>query len=75
MTSHYHLLVETPQPNPSLGMRQLNGVYTQPCNRRYARSGHLFQDRYKAFLADKKSYLLELNRYIALNPFRTRLVS
>jgi REP element-mobilizing transposase RayT len=42
MDNHYHLLIETPQPNLSRGMRQLNGVYTQVFNRRHRRVGHLF---------------------------------
>ncbi|MBW2599371.1 MAG: transposase [Deltaproteobacteria bacterium] len=75
MTNHYHLLVETPQANLSAGMRQLNGVFTQKINLRYQRSGHLFQGRYKAFLVEKESYLLELSRYIVLNPVRAGLVS
>lgn len=56
-------------------MRQLNGVYTQDFNRRHRRAGHLFQGRYKAILVDKDSYLLELSRYIHLNPVRVGEVS
>ncbi|HDP69852.1 MAG TPA: addiction module toxin RelE [Actinobacteria bacterium] len=74
MNNHYHLLVETPEGNLSRGMRQLNGVYTQRFNRRHKRVGHLFQGRYKAFLIEKESYLLELSRYIVLNPVRAKLV-
>lgn len=74
MTNHYHLLVETPDANLSKGMRQLNGVYTQWFNRKHRRVGHLFQGRYKAILVDKDAYLLELNRYIILNPIRARMV-
>ena len=48
MDNHYHLLVETPQPNLSLGMRQLNGRYTQACNRQHDRVGHLFQGLFRA---------------------------
>ena len=50
MSNHYHLLIETPDANLSRGMRQLNGVYTQACNRRLGSGGHLFQGRYKAIL-------------------------
>jgi hypothetical protein len=75
MTNHYHLLVETVEANLSQGMRQLNGVYTQHFNRRHNLVGHLFQGRYKAILVDKESYLLELSRYIALNPLRAKMVS
>jgi len=74
MGNHYHLLVETPDANLSKGMRQLNGVYTQRFNRTYRRSGHVFQGRYKAILAQKESYLLELARYVVLNPVRARMV-
>jgi len=72
MANHYHLLVETPKANLSLGMRQLNGIYTQRFNRRHQRVGHLFQGRFKAILVEKESYLLELCRYIVLNPLRVR---
>jgi putative transposase len=75
MRNHYHLLVETPAANLSRAMRQLNGVYTQDFNRRHRRAGHLFQGRYKAILVDKDAYLLELSRYIHLNPVRVGEVS
>ncbi|MGH8512095.1 MAG: REP-associated tyrosine transposase [Gammaproteobacteria bacterium] len=74
MSNHYHLLVETPEANLSQGMRQLNGVYTQRFNRRRARVGHLFQGRFKAILVDRDSYLLELCRYVVLNPVRAKMV-
>jgi len=74
MPNHYHLLVETPEANLSRGMRQLNGVYTQKFNFRYHRVGHLFQGRYKAILVNKDQYLLELSRYIVLNPVRAGLI-
>ncbi len=70
MDNHYHLIIETLDGNLSKGMRQLNGVYTQASNRRHGRSGHLFQGRYKAILVDKDRYLLELSRYVVLNPLR-----
>lgn len=74
MTNHYHILIETPEPNLSQGMRQLNGVYTQRFNRAHARVGHVFQGRYKAILVERDSYLLELARYVVLNPLRARMV-
>lgn len=74
MDNHYHLLVETPDGNLSKGMRHLNGVYTQRFNRILLRSGHILQGRYKAILVDKDSYLLELARYIVLNPVRAKMV-
>lgn len=73
MDNHYHLLIETPDANLSTGMRQLNGVYTQRFNRRHGRVGHVFQGRFKAILVDRDSYLLELARYIVLNPVRAKL--
>jgi len=74
MTNHYHLLVETPQAGLSRGMQLLNGVYTQHVNRTHNRVGHLFQGRYKAILVEKDSYLLELARYVVLNPVRAKMV-
>lgn len=75
MTNHYHLIIETPDANLSKGMRQLNGVYTQKFNRKYRRVGHLYQGRYKAILVEKDNYLLELSRYVVLNPVRAKMVS
>jgi putative transposase len=72
MANHYHLLVETPKANLSIGMRQLNGIFTQSFNRRHKRVGHLFQGRFKAVLVEKESYLLELCRYVVLNPVRVK---
>lgn len=75
MTNHYHLVIETPDANLSKGMRQLNGVYTQRFNRRHHRVGHLFQGRYHAILVQKDAYLLELTRYVVLNPLRAGMVA
>jgi putative transposase len=75
MTNHYHLVVETAEGNLSAGMRQLNGVYTQGFNRRHRRVGHVFQGRYKAILVEKNTHLLELARYVVLNPVRARMVT
>ncbi|MDD5328684.1 MAG: transposase [Sulfuricella sp.] len=74
MDNHYHLIIETPDGNLSPGMRQLNGVYTQRFNRRHGRVGHLFQGRFKSILVDRDSYLLELCRYVVLNPIRAKMV-
>ena len=74
MTNHYHLLIETPDANLSLGMRQLNGVYTQLFNKRRKRSGHLFQGRFKGILIQKDSHLLEVCRYVVLNPIRAGML-
>jgi putative transposase len=74
MDNHYHLLIETPDGNLSQGMRQLNGIYTQKYNWMNHTTGHVFQGRYKAILIEKESYLLELCRYIVLNPVRANMV-
>jgi REP element-mobilizing transposase RayT len=74
MDNHYHLLVETIDGNLSVGMRHVNGVYTQAYNRRHNRVGHLFQGRYKSILVDRDNYLLELCRCVVLNPVRAGIV-
>jgi REP element-mobilizing transposase RayT len=74
MGNHYHLLLETPEPTLSRGMRELNGIYTQAFNRSHRRSGHLFQGRFKAILVEKDAHLLELCRYVVLNPVRAGIV-
>lgn len=70
MSNHYHLVIETIDPTLSRGMRHVNGVYTQSFNRRHGRQGHLFQGRFKGILVERDSYLLELCRYVVLNPVR-----
>jgi REP element-mobilizing transposase RayT len=73
MTNHYHLCIETPGPTLARGMRDVNGTYAQGFNRRHDRVGHLFQSRYAAIVVEKDSHLLELARYIVLNPVRAGL--
>jgi REP element-mobilizing transposase RayT len=75
MANHYHLVLETASPNLSLGMRALNGRYTQRYNRLHARSGHLFEGRYRAILVQKEAHLMELHRFVVLNPVRGGAVS
>lgn len=75
MGNHYHLLLETPEPTLSRGMRDLNGIYTQAFNRRHKRVGHVLQGRFKAILVERESHLLELCRYVVLNPVRAKLAS
>ncbi len=72
MPNHFHLLVCTPKGNLSEFMRHFNISYTGAFNRKYKRSGHLYQGRYKAFLVDRNNYLLEVSRYIHLNPLRVK---
>ena len=76
MTNHFHLVLETPQPNLALGMRSFLGTYTQRFNRHHQQWGHLFGGRYKAQLIDGRSpgYLRRACDYTHLNPVRARLV-
>ena len=74
MSNHYHLLLETVDGNLSRGMRQLNGLFTQRFNQRHGLVGHLYQGRYKSILVQRESYLLELSRYVVLNPLRAYMV-
>ena len=75
MTNHFHLMVETAEGNLAQCMRQLNGIYSQRVNRRHDLVGHVFQGRYKAVLIQKEAHLLELARYIVLNPVRAGMVA
>ncbi|MYM23871.1 addiction module toxin RelE [Duganella sp. FT135W] len=75
MTNHYHLLLETLNGRLSLGMRYLNGNYSQYFNRQHDLVGHVYQGRYKAILCQHESYLQELSRYIELNPVRAGITS
>jgi REP element-mobilizing transposase RayT len=75
MGNHYHLLLETPRPNLSAGMQRVNGRYTQWFNRRHRRSGHLLQGRFKAILVERDPHLLELCRYVVLNPVRAGMAA
>ena len=74
MSNHYHLLLETPEGNLSMVMHYINGAYTTYINIKRKRVGHLFQGRYKSIVIDKEAYLLELSRYIHLNPVRAGIV-
>ena len=74
MDNHYHIMIETPDANLSMGMRQLNGIYTQKYNRRHHKTGHILEGRFKAILVQKENYLLELCRYVVLNPVRAGVV-
>ncbi len=75
MSNHYHFVVHTRQANLSALMRHVNGVYTQGFNRRHAKVGHLFQGRFKAILVDGDAYMLEVCRYVELNPVRAGRVA
>ncbi|HEX8410317.1 MAG TPA: transposase, partial [Thermoanaerobaculia bacterium] len=74
MTNHFHLVIQTPDPNLSRGMQWLNGTYAAWFNHRHKRTGHLFQGRFHAFLVEKETYFAELLRYVVLNPVRAKMV-
>jgi len=73
MTNHFHLLVETPQPNLSRGMQRLNGLYAQSFNARHGFEGHLFERRFHHVLVESEWHFFELCRYLPLNPVRAGL--
>ncbi len=68
MDNHAHLLIQVEDTPLSEIMQRLQQVYTQWFNRNYGRTGHVFQQRYKALLCDKENYLLQVIKYIHLNP-------
>jgi putative transposase len=74
MTNHFHLVLSTPDPTLSRGMKRLEQKFAQYINRRYDRVGPLFQGRFKSQLVEEGSYLLEVLRYVALNPVRAKMV-
>lgn len=75
MDNHFHILVKTGNVPVSKVMRRLLTGYAVSFNRRHKRSGHLFQNRYKSILCQEEAYLLELVRYIHLNPLRAGILS
>lgn len=74
MDNHYHLIVQTPEPNIGDGMRYLNSMYSRRFNRRHGLSGHLFERRYFCEVIKSDEQLSNTMRYVALNPVRIRLV-
>lgn len=75
MDNHFHLIIETHEANLGKLMQRFNTAYTVYYNRRHSRDGHLYQGRYKAILIDADEYLMELSRYVHLNPVRVRKYS
>jgi putative transposase len=73
LENHYHLVIETPAPDLSVGMQRLNSEHAQWFNRRHSVGGHLFQGRFHAVLVESHGHLLHLVRYLALNPVRAGL--
>ena len=74
LTNHVHLLLETPKGNLSRLMQPFQTSYTIYFNKRHRRSGHVFEQRYKALVVDKDNYLLQVSRYIHLNPVEAKMV-
>jgi putative transposase len=75
MPNHFHLVIETCEPNISAGMQRLNSTYAQWFNFRYGYTRHLFQGRFYGQLVESSFHLLELARYVVLNPVRAGLCS
>lgn len=73
MDNHYHLVLETPQGNLLKVMHGLNGKYTGYFNGRHNRSGHLFQGRDKGIVVERDACLVQLSRYVHLNPMKARM--
>jgi len=74
LSTHYHLLVATPDPNLSAGMQHIGGRYAQWANWYREERSHIFEGRFRSILVTSESHALELYRYIALNPVRAGLV-
>jgi putative transposase len=73
MTNHYHLLVESSRERLSAGLCRLNGLYAQGYNKRHGRRGHLFGDRFSAFIVEREEHFEAASRYILLNPVRAEM--
>ena len=74
MGNHYHVVLQTSLPNLSVLMQRINSGFCQAVNRRHDRCGHLLEGRFKSIVVDRDSYLLEVCRYVELNPVRAGLV-
>jgi putative transposase len=73
MTNHYHLLIGASREALSQGLGRLNGFYAQAFNKRHGRRGHLFGERFSAFVVEGDDYYEAVCRYILLNPVRAEL--
>ena len=73
MTTHYHVVVAAARARLSAGLHRVNGVYAQQFNRRYNRRGHLFADRFSAWVIKSDEHLQATCRYVLLNPVRARI--
>ncbi|ALP89760.1 transposase [Clostridium butyricum] len=74
MTNHIHLQIETKERHIGILMQRLNGLYAKYFNNKYNYEGHLFQERYLSKIIDSSSYMIELSKYIHLNPVRAKIV-
>ena len=74
MSNHVHLLLKTGRKDPSFFMRRVNSMYARYFNSKYQYIGHLFQGRYFSNLINNVIELLEVSRYIHLNPVRAKMV-
>lgn len=73
MGTHYHLLLVTPEADLDAGMHSLNGGYARTFNQRHGTRGHVFQSRYKSRFIQTEGHLVEVTRYIAMNPVEAGL--
>jgi putative transposase len=73
MTTHYHLVIRTPNADLALGMQWLNSCYAQEFNRRHGFEGHAFLRRYHAVMIERDAHLFELSRYLPTNPVEAGL--
>jgi putative transposase len=73
MTTHYHLLIRTPEPDLASGIQEINSCYAQEFNRRYGLEGHVFFRRYHSAMIERDGHLLEVGRYMPTNPVRAGL--
>ncbi|HUK95515.1 MAG TPA: transposase [Gaiellaceae bacterium] len=70
MPNHYHLVIETPEPNLSRGMQRLNSLFAQWFNAEHRLTGHVFERRFFSRVLDSTYDVLDLTRYVVLNPVR-----
>jgi REP element-mobilizing transposase RayT len=70
MSNHYHLVVQTPEPDLAAGMQWLNGAYAASFNKKYAERGHLFRERYRSKVVRSEAHFVELYSYLPLNPVK-----